>query len=101
MRDHDNIMQVATLSPQYLGFIFYEKSPRFVGEDFLLPNDLPSSIQKVGVFVNESNTSILKKAKLFDFDFIQVHGNESVEQCIQLKAEGLELIKAFSVDDNF
>ncbi|HZI25552.1 MAG TPA: phosphoribosylanthranilate isomerase [Chryseolinea sp.] len=101
MRDHQNIAQVAAFEPQYLGFIFYEKSPRFVGNDFVLPRELPSSIKKVGVFVNENNRVILDKTRLLGLDFIQLHGNESPGQALQLKSEGLKIIKAFSIDNEF
>ncbi|WP_276372374.1 phosphoribosylanthranilate isomerase [Chryseolinea sp. H1M3-3] len=101
MRDHENIMEVATLSPQYFGFIFYAKSPRFVGEDFSLPKNLPRSIKKVGVFVNEGNATILLKAKKIGLEFIQLHGNEKVAQAEELKAAGLGVIKVFSVNDEF
>lgn len=50
MKYIENIQQVAALQPDYLGFIFYEKSKRnFEG---IIP-ELPKSIKKVGVFVNE------------------------------------------------
>jgi phosphoribosylanthranilate isomerase len=101
MREHENIAQVAALSPQYLGFIFYEKSPRYVGNEFVLPKDLPPSIEKVGVFVNEDNSVIVDKARTYELDFIQLHGNECPEQAIDLKSQGLKVIKVFSVDDDF
>ena len=101
MRDPENILQVVSLGPQYLGFIFYPNSPRYVGNDFELPRNLPSSFKKVGVFVNESNDVILSKAEKIGFEFVQLHGNESVEQSSDLKASGLKIIKVFSVDDAF
>ncbi len=57
MRYAENIREVAAHKPDYLGFIFYDKSKRFVGEDFdtsVLKN-IDASIKKVGVFVNHSN----------------------------------------------
>jgi phosphoribosylanthranilate isomerase len=101
MRDHQNIMQVASLSPQYLGFIFYPHSPRFVGWDFILPVDLPPTIKRVGVFVNESNEVVATKAKMLGLELIQLHGNETVTQCQELKSMGLTVVKVFSVDDDF
>ena len=101
MRDRDNILQVASLAPQYLGFIFYPETPRFVGEDFRVPFKLPFSIQRVGVFVNASTSEILGKVKTVGLDFIQLHGNESPEQCAELKTAGLKVIKVFSVGENF
>ncbi|HEX5169298.1 MAG TPA: phosphoribosylanthranilate isomerase [Cyclobacteriaceae bacterium] len=101
MKETKNIMDVAALSPDYMGFIFYEKSPRFVGKGFMMPGDFPSSLKKVGVFVNEHVEKIKILAGQFKFDFVQLHGNESLEQCIELKAAGHKIIKAFSIDENF
>jgi phosphoribosylanthranilate isomerase len=100
MRDHKNIVDVALLSPQYLGFIFYKKSPRFVGEEFRLPS-LPSSIKKVGVFVNEATNVIANKANELGFDLVQLHGNETAEKCAELKNLGIKIIKAFAINENF
>lgn len=101
MRDENNIMQVALFSPDYLGFILYPASPRFVGEAFRMPENLPSSIEKVGVFVNETTEKILQKAKTLGFDYIQLHGNEPIRQTIALKDAGLKVIKVFSLADGF
>jgi phosphoribosylanthranilate isomerase len=100
MRDRENILQVASLGPQYLGFIFYPGTPRFVGEDFRIPFKLPFSIQRVGVFVNAPNAEILEKVKTIGLDYVQLHGKESPAQCAALKAE-VKIIKVFSVDENF
>ena len=101
MREPENIMAVASLRPQYLGFIFYPKSPRFVGESFDIPDNLPASIKRVGVFVNAANAVILAKSRSFKLDFAQLHGNESPAQCDELKATGRGVIKVFSLDDDF
>ena len=62
MKFVENIQQVADVHPDYLGFIFYEKSPRnFEG---IIP-ELPKSIKKTGVFVNE----ILEINKRYKIDF--------------------------------
>jgi phosphoribosylanthranilate isomerase len=101
MRDGENIMAVALLRPQYMGFIFYPKSPRFVGESFDIPANLPASIKRVGVFVSEANGVIMGKSKSLKLDLVQLHGNESPAQCDELKATGLGVIKVFSIDDDF
>jgi phosphoribosylanthranilate isomerase len=101
MRDADNILRVASLRPQYLGFIFYTKSPRFVGDNFKIPSGMHSSIQRVGVFVNDSNETILEKSKYLGLDLIQLHGSETPLECEELKATGLGVIKVFSIDDDF
>ena len=62
MKHKDNIRDVARLQPDYLGFIFYEKSSRFfVGE---IPK-LPISTKKVGVFVDASIEYVLERANSF------------------------------------
>lgn len=101
MRDHNNIAQVASLSPDYLGFIFYPHSPRFVGWDFRVPQELPDIVKRVGVFVNETSEEILLRAKVVGFDHVQLHGNEPVSQCVELKEAGLKVMKVFSVGEDF
>lgn len=100
MREPENIRDVASLRPQYLGFIFYPESPRFVGDDFKMPL-LDPSIKKVGVFVNAATESIVEKIAEHKLDLVQLHGHETVEQCEQLKAHNVLIIKAFSVADKF
>ncbi len=101
MRDANNILDVASVKPDYLGFIFYSKSPRFVGDDFVLPPKLSPDILRVGVFVNEISSVILDKTKTYDLDYIQLHGNETPSQCAELGQLGLGIIKVFSVGDDF
>jgi phosphoribosylanthranilate isomerase len=101
MRDRDNIRMVASFLPDYMGFIFYPESPRFVGNDFTVPEDLPHSIRKVGVFVNESSDNILVKARHAGLDAIQLHGNESAEECNALRSAGFTVIKVFSIGEHF
>ncbi len=98
MKYPDNILEVSQLLPDYMGFIFWEKSSRFF--DGEIPN-LPKSIQKVGVFVNAPIDEIVSKIKKYHLDLIQLHGNESVELCMELKNENIQIIKVFSVNDDF
>lgn len=103
MREPENIRQVAARLPDFMGFIFYEGSKRYVGEEFSpeLLSAMPSAIQKVGVFVNESAESIKEKVQKYDLDYIQLHGHETPRQCQELSETGIKLIKAFLVDDTF
>lgn len=100
MKDPTNIVEVARLSPDWMGFIFYEKSPRFVGNDFVMP-EIPESIGKVGVFVNESTNEILRLASKHQLDFVQLHGDEPIDQLIKLKEYNIKIIKAFRIDGEF
>jgi phosphoribosylanthranilate isomerase len=102
MKYPDNIIEVGSLLPDYMGFIFWENSSRYF--DGVIP-DLPKSIKKVGVFVNETVEVILAKAQKYNLQAIQLHGHESVEFCQELrnnlKQIQFEIIKVFSVDDTF
>lgn len=99
----ENIQQIAALNPDYLGFIFFEKSKRnVIGK--LNPTHLPllnPKTKRVGVFVNESFDFILSQSRDFNLDTIQLHGEESPILCQQLKRNGLKVFKVFSVDDHF
>lgn len=98
MKYPENIVEIAQLRPDYLGFIFYEKSERYF--DGKLPK-IDKYIQKVGVFVNATLEEILEKIKHYDLQLIQLHGNETSEFCLLLKQSNVTIIKAFSVDDDF
>lgn len=96
-----NLKKVAMLKPDYMGFIFYKKSRRYM-EDTLAPQDLrtlPKKIKKVGVFVDADIDHVLRAAKAYRLDLLQLHGNESPEQCRLLKAEGFNIIKVFSIGE--
>ena len=103
MKYADNIQQLAALSPDFMGFIFYAKSPRYVA-DRLAPEvleKLPNTIKKVGIFVNETTNKMKEIARLYSLDYVQLHGDEGVEQCRELQAEGFKIIKAFQMEEAF
>lgn len=103
MREPGNIAQIAALGPDYMGFIFYEGSKRYC-EGSITPEllaALPASIQKVGVFVNETTATILSTMAQYGLDLAQLHGRETPGQCRELQESGVKIIKAFSVDDRF
>ncbi|MFM7019203.1 MAG: phosphoribosylanthranilate isomerase [Aquirufa sp.] len=96
MRDLANIEAVVACEPDYMGFIWVEKSPRYVGPDFVIPT-LPAKTQAVGVFVNESVANILALSKKAGFQVVQLHGEEGQEEIDTLRDAGLVVIKAVSV----
>ncbi len=101
MKYHDNILELGSLLPDYMGFIFWEKSARYF--DGAMPV-LPQSIKKTGVFVNASQEEIVAKVTKYDLQAIQLHGQESVAFCQELQdtlAKSIEIIKVFSVDTAF
>ncbi|WP_367770951.1 phosphoribosylanthranilate isomerase [Flavobacterium sp. WC2421] len=101
MKYPDNILELGPLLPDYMGFIFWEKSARYF--DGIIP-ELPKSIKKTGVFVNESIANIVEKVKQHDLQAVQLHGKESVVFCAELKKtllKDIEIIKVFSILDTF
>ncbi|WP_420572343.1 phosphoribosylanthranilate isomerase [Kordia sp.] len=105
MKYEDNMKAVSTLQPDYLGFIFYEKSSRFFNT--VIPK-IPNGIKKTGVFVNASQEEILSKVKLYNLQAIQLHGKETPEFCDELQKRistplnaQIEIIKVFSIKDEF
>lgn len=98
MREPDNIAAVARLAPDMMGFIFYERSPRWAGE--LSPEDLdvlPTATRRVGVFVDAPPEYILATARRYGLDLVQLHGAETPADCTALRGEGLGVMKAFGV----
>ena len=92
MRDAENIRAVEALGIDMMGFIFWPKSSRYVSER---PAYLPTSCQRVGVFVDESIDKVMQYAAAFQLEVIQLHGEESPEYVSRLK--GLKVIKAFNI----
>lgn len=93
MKYPDNINDLAQLPIDFMGMIFYEKSPRFAGDDLL---ETSSTKKRVGVFVDADITNITEKAERYKLDFIQLHGNESAELC-GIVSKIKPVIKAFSI----
>lgn len=103
MREPTSLAAVAALQPDFLGFIFYPKSSRYVGQGLSgsMLAALPVGIQKVGVFVDEATEVIRARVREFGLDLVQLHGHETPAQCQQLREGGLEVVKAFSVGADF
>jgi len=102
LREPYNIDEILLLDPQYIGFIFYPSSARFVGElDHEYIKSL-KNVKKTAVFVNASLEEIVTTVNKYQFDAIQLHGDESAAFCKNVKENtGLELIKAFGIDSEF
>ena len=105
MKHPENMLEVAALLPDYMGFIFWERSSRYF--DGQIP-EIPKSIKKTGVFVNESVANIIEKILENNLQAVQLHGKESADFCLNLKSEfnknnldNIEIIKVFSVANDF
>lgn len=103
MTDPLNTRDIVKASPDFIGFIFYPGSKRYVGRipDESLFMDIPEGIRKTGVFVNEDISVIIETKKRFGLDLVQLHGYESEEYCNSLHKAGLTIIKAFAISNDF
>lgn len=103
LTDPSNVKEIMEAKPDFIGFIFYPGSPRYVGEypEITLFDQVPSGIKKTGVFLNEDYRKIVVLANRFGLDIVQLHGNESPVTCFELKSSGLSVIKSFNIDMKF
>ncbi len=99
------IQELISLNTDFLGFIFYEKSPRFVLNHLSLEEISEINHQgKVGVFVNESIEKIVKITEKTNLNFIQLHGDEDENFISKLRKnldEKIKIIKVFRVGETF
>ena len=96
MKIPQNIMEVATLAPDLMGYIFYAGSSRCVGENFRIP-EKARAITSVGVFVDQSIEFIKTKVEQCGLSLVQLHGNESPDTC-ELLRKHVKVIKAIGVE---
>lgn len=99
MRAKANIEQVALLQPDYVGFIFYPQSKRYVGDAFEIP--LLTGVKKTGVFVNANLDEIKLQIEKHNLNAVQLHGHEPAAFCVAIRNLKVEVIKAFGVGPGF
>lgn len=96
-----DIYALTAMNIDFMGFIFYEKSPRYALQHLSLKNiKAITTPKKVGVFVNEKTENMVKIVQEASLDMIQLHGDENEAQIRQLSKafEGkIDLIKAVRI----
>lgn len=110
MKDAANVIDLAALNVDFIGFIFYPLSKRYVGEPGIdLMSSIPGTIKKTGVFVDEEPDRLVDVVMQYNLDAVQLHGDESPEYCRLLRKmihnfnteKPVDLIKAFGIDSDF
>ncbi len=101
MRETNNIRQLVALKPDFIGFILYPGSKRYVGNEFALEFDIPDKIIRVGVFVNALMDEVIHWVNQLGLQYVQLHGTEPVEYCRELAEMKIRIIKAFGMDELF
>ncbi len=96
MREANNILEVAVLQPDYMGFIIWAGSKRHCSK----PQYVPAGITKVGVFIDAAVGEIEDAIENHKLGAVQLHGNESPVLCRELQGK-VQVIKAFGVGEAF
>jgi phosphoribosylanthranilate isomerase len=97
----EQLNDLQEIGVDYAGFIFYEKSPRYVEAHLLTGDQVKKaelSINKIGVFVNANEKQILKMVDEWGLDMVQLHGEESPVFCENI-SNHVKTIKAFRVNE--
>lgn len=97
----DDALVAADAGVDALGFIFYEKSPRYISPDDMrvIMEQLPPFVDVVGVFVDKKRSEVEEIIHYCSLNYVQLHGSESVKYCERLsrKSAPCRVIKAFRV----
>jgi phosphoribosylanthranilate isomerase len=101
MRDPDNIRRLVELQPDYIGFILFPGSKRYLGKNYRLTTEIPNSIKRVGIFVNALIPEIFEWVSRLELDFVQLHGIEPPEYCMEMNNLNIKVIKTFGIDADF
>lgn len=89
------------LGADMLGLIFYRRSPRWVSLTTAseILRSIPPTVVRVGIFVNESPSIMIMRARKLRLNYVQLSGSESNLVVRKLKKEGLTVIKSFNPND--
>jgi len=103
MKFPDNIKRLKEVKPDFMGMIFFSKSPRFVGSELLFTGTsiFPEGAKRVGVFVNAPLWDMMNVVDEYKLEYVQLHGEEFPQYCAEVKKKGLKVIKAFQVSNSF
>ena len=102
LKSADAIERAVRRGASHLGFIFFEKSPRNIEPDIAgkLADAVRGSVKIVAVTVDADNDELDEIIHLLKPDMLQLHGHESPERVLNVKAlYGLPIIQAFSIRD--
>ena len=103
LNNPENIIDIASLYPDYIGFIFYPESKRYISNQISINtlNQIPDKVKRVGVFVNEDIEVLQMIYNQYGLDYVQLHGDEDQAYCAKLFLKRIPIIKAFNIDSSF
>lgn len=102
LTNKQNIMQVLSLQPDYIGFLFYKGSKRYIGDSAGLADYIAGidTAKKTGVFVNAPQNEIVATISRYKLDAVQLHGTETPTECSRLTRYAM-VIKTFHINEQF
>ena len=95
LKDPENCLAIDHLYPDMIGMVFYDKSPRYIGNT-ILP---ATNAAKVGVFVNATLGEILLEVEQHQLSYVQLHGNEPLVIAKVLHENKIKVIKCFGIEN--
>ncbi|HVS97840.1 MAG TPA: phosphoribosylanthranilate isomerase [Puia sp.] len=101
MTDIGQVRELDAMGVDFAGFIFYPKSPRYVGRHLTGEQVKRARLRlgKVGVFVNASYDEVMRQVDAYGLDMVQLHGDETPMFCDQL-ANYITVVKVFRLSEN-
>jgi phosphoribosylanthranilate isomerase len=102
LRTPDDVASAVAAGARYVGFVFFEKSPRHLSlsEARALAQLVPMGVAKVALVVNADNDALDRLTEKVPIDMLQLHGTETTARVIEIKARyGLPVMKAVGVAD--
>ncbi|MEI9912827.1 MAG: phosphoribosylanthranilate isomerase [Bacteroidota bacterium] len=97
----EQVMALDEMGVDLAGFIFYPKSPRYIGNKISAEKmkQIKGKIAKVGVFVNMPYDDLMKTVEDYRLDMVQLHGDETPVFCEKV-SNYVTVVKAFRLSDN-
>jgi phosphoribosylanthranilate isomerase len=96
----EEALECVALKADAIGFVFYPKSPRHLSDHLAeeICKAVHDQVKTVGVFVNETFSSIMQRVERCQLNAVQLHGQEPPELVHRLLEENLHVIKALFID---
>lgn len=105
VREPRDVLVCNDIGVDFIGFNFADISPRRINPKYANKKELSKyckEIDRVAVFVNPSDDHLIESTTSVDATYIQLHGNESIERCQEIKeVYKLPLIKAFGIENTY
>jgi len=97
----EDALAASELGADAVGFVFYEKSPRYIepAKAAAIIRQLPPFVSAVGLFVNPSQNFIGRVLQTVPLGVIQLHGDETPEFCASQRRRVLKAIHVSCADD--